>query len=263
MLPLKLLIITQEDFLYLPHAVATVCRQRQQDIVGVVTLPAMSTHGSSLNGLKRHLRLFGVSGVVRLATRVMWSETQERIGWYSRKSSLQSIRRVANYYNIPFLCAPSVRSKDFDAFIDKCNADLLVSISCPQIIPRRVRQRFKHGAINVHSAPLPRYRGLMPGFWVLRNGEQMTAVTVHDLGDKLDNGDILLQRAIEIRTKDTWDSLVRRTKEQGALALLDAVGQIEENKVNRRENLDEDATYFSFPTRKDRRAFLASGRRFF
>lgn len=103
----------------------------------------------------------------------------------------------------------------------------------------------------------------MPAFWVLRNGEAKTATTVHDLGAKLDDGDIILQRKVEITPEDTWDSLVRKTKAAGTQALIEAVEQIKDGSVKRKPNLEEEATYFSFPTAKDRKAFIQAGRRFF
>lgn len=103
----------------------------------------------------------------------------------------------------------------------------------------------------------------MPAFWVLRNGETKTAVTVHDLEAKLDDGDILVQREVEITPTETWYSLVQKTKTCGAQALVEAVRQIEAGTVVRKSNREEDATYYSFPTAADRRVFLAAGRRFF
>lgn len=110
---------------------------------------------------------------------------------------------------------------------------------------------------------MPRYRGLMPAFWALRFDEKTTAVTVHDLSDKLDNGDILNQREIAISPEETWDSLVRKSKAMGVDILVETIKQIKNNSVTRRKNPDEQATYFSFPISQDRKAFLAAGKRFF
>lgn len=170
---------------------------------------------------------------------------------------------VSNAFTIPFRQIHKVRGSEFRKILDIYKPDLLVSISCPQIIEKEVRVRFSAGCINVHGAPLPRYRGLMPAFWALRNGETITAVTVHDLGDKLDNGDILVQRKVEISSEDTWDSLVRKTKAVGAEALIEAIDKIKAGTIERCPNPDSAATYFSFPAAEDRKAFLKLGRRFF
>ena len=103
----------------------------------------------------------------------------------------------------------------------------------------------------------------MPAFWVLRNGETTTAVTVHELAAKLDDGDILAQREVPIEPDETRDSLVRRTKEAGAGLLIETIRQVADGTVVRLPNPQAEATYFSFPTAQDRRAFLAAGHRFF
>ena len=156
-----------------------------------------------------------------------------------------------------------VNSQEMHDILDRHPSDLLVSVSCPQIIRPKLLRRFSHGGINVHSAPLPRYRGLLPSFWVLLNGERETAVTVHDLAEKLDNGDILHQKPIVIEEGETWNSLLGKTKVAAGEALVEVIGQVDEGTATRRPNRDEDSTYFSFPTWKDAKVFRSRGLRMF
>src|SRR5205823_5731761 len=79
------------------------------------------------------------------------------------------------------------------------------------------------GCINLHSAPLPRYQGMMPNFWTMVEGEPEAAVTVHYMVEKLDAGDIILQRAVPIRPPDSLHDLMVRSKVVGVEALLEAV----------------------------------------
>ena len=174
-----------------------------------------------------------------------------------------SLRAVAQSHQIPFFEVNKVNDDEFYAVIDKFQPDLLISLSCPQVVGKKVRDRIPKGCINVHGAPLPKYRGLMPAFWMLRNGETRVASTVHDLEQKLDDGDILVQRDVTITADDTWDSLVRKTKAEGAKALIDAVVATRDGTVERKPNLEEEATYYSFPTAEDRKVFINAGRRFF
>jgi methionyl-tRNA formyltransferase len=223
----------------------------------------MSTHGGMIKGFFRHFALFGWSGTATMIFRVVRSKFRD---WYTRPGAngpFFSLRSVAEVYKIPFYKIDKVSGMEFQALIDQFNPELLISLSCPQIVGKKIRDRFPTGCINVHGARLPRYRGLMPAFWVLRNGETATATTVHDLGEKLDNGDILIQREVSISPDDTWDSLVRKTKAAGAKALVAAVSAIKDGSVQRKPNLEEDAIYYSFPTARDREAFLLAGRRFF
>jgi methionyl-tRNA formyltransferase len=261
---MRILILTQEEYLYLPAVFARVCRQLREEVVGIVSMPAMSTHGGPVKGFMRHLSLFGLSGTTRLVARVLNARLH---AWWEPKPEPEgpfySIENVARAFNLPFYQVAKAKSAEFDRVLEETKADLLISISCPQIIGRKIRERFSLGCINVHGAPLPKYRGLMPAFWVLRNGEEKTAVTVHDLAAKLDDGQILVQREVTIAPEDSWDSLVKKTKREGADALLEAIEQIRQGTVQRRPNPEEESTYFTFPAAEDRKAFLARGRSFF
>jgi methionyl-tRNA formyltransferase len=260
---MKLLILTQNENLYLPQAFAKVCEAFRSEVACIVIAPAMSTHGGPVKGLLKHWTLFGTYGTLVLTRRVLWNKCRSRFESPSSLGPQHSIENVARAFQVQCFHVKKVNHPDFYQLIDRFQPDLLISISCPQVIGRRARQRFSLGAINVHGAPLPKYRGLMPAFWALRNQEPQTAVTVHDLADKLDNGQILVQKPVEITSDETWDSLVKKTKLAGAEALIDAIEQIRAGTVQRRPNRDEDATYFSFPTKADRQAFRAAGRRFF
>jgi len=103
----------------------------------------------------------------------------------------------------------------------------------------------------------------MPGFWALYHGEQETAATVHVLAEKLDNGEILLQRHVRIDSGDTWDSLITKTKEAAGHALIETILQMEAGTINRRPNPDDEASYFSVPTWRDAREFRRRGCRMF
>ena len=260
---MRLLILTQKENLYLPSAFANVCEALDPEIVCIVAAPAMSTHGGQLRGLIKHVRLFGLKGTLVLTSRVLAAKTRDRFNCKSTTGCFHSIRFVAQAFDIPYYEIDRVKGLEFQNLIDKYRPELLVSISCPQIIGKNVRKQFSKGCINVHGAPLPRYRGLMPAFWALRFDEKTTAVTVHEISDRLDNGDILNQREIAIGSEETWDSLVRKSKAIGSEALIETIKQIKNGSVIRRENPDEQATYFSFPTTQDRKAFLAAGKRFF
>lgn len=260
---MRILILTQNEHLYLPASLAVICREFRNDLCCVVSAPAMSTHGGAIKGFIRHLGLFGPVGTLVLGGRVIAAKIADRFEPARAEGRFFSVRGVASAFGVPYHAIAKVKSDAFEAILEKYRPELLVSISCPQIIGKKVRGRFPRGCINVHGAPLPRYRGLMPAFWALRFDEKKTAATVHDLADKLDNGAILKQRQVDIAADDTWDSLVRKTKRAGALALAETIREIKNGSEQRRPNADEEATYFSFPTAEDRKAFRGAGRRFF
>lgn len=260
---MKLIIFTQDDRAYLPVPIHTLVESMPESIAGIVLSPPMSTHGGKLAGLKRHLPVFGVKGTLIMGSRVIWSRIGPKLGFKPPGRDCWSIEDVGRKFGVPVHYVDDVNSAEMQAVLEQHPADLLVSVSCPQVLKPAVLKQFPQGGINVHSAPLPRYRGLMPAFWILYHQEKQTAVTVHDLAEKLDNGDILLQRPVEVAADETWDSLLQKTKSAAGYALVDAVKAIEAGTVERRPNIDEESTYFSFPTRQHAREFRARGLRMF
>lgn len=260
---LKILLITQEENVYLPQSFGTVCRELGSEIAAIVSAPAMSTHGGRWKGIRKHLQVFRLSGTLGMASRIFFAKMRNLTARPNKQGPWYSIRHVAASFDIPYMKIPRINSPDFHKILDALTPDLLISISCPQIIPKSVRDRFPAGCINVHGAPLPKYRGLMPAFWMLLNNESEGAATVHILDEKLDDGDILRQVPVPITKNDTWESLVLKTKSAGARALIDVVHAIKQGELHRLPNRKEEATYFSFPTDRDAKQFYRNGRRFF
>ena len=76
------------------------------------------------------------------------------------------------------------------------NADLILIIAGNQIIKKKVLDSTKYGVFNVHSSLLPNYKGLMPTFWVLKNNETKTGVTLYQLTEGIDDGPIIAKKSI-------------------------------------------------------------------
>ncbi len=260
---MKIAVFTQDEQVYLPIPIERVVESNPDQVACIVLSPPMSTHGGGIKGLMKHLPVFGFAGTLRMGFRVIWSRVAPRIGLKPKGRKHWTIADIARSHNIPLYLIADVNSEEMHNVISKHPADMLVSVSCPQVLRPKTLHRFKHGGINVHSAPLPKYRGLLPSFWVLHNGETKTAVSVHELGEQLDNGDILHQQPIPIAKGETWNSLLAKTKTAAGDALVEAIEQVKNGTVIKKPNRDEDSTYFSFPTSKDAREFRRRGLRMF
>jgi methionyl-tRNA formyltransferase len=134
-------------------------------------------------------------------------------------------------------------------------------VACPQIFRGELLRLPRLGCINVHSAMLPNYRGMLPTFWAMVNEERETGVTVHFMSEGIDGGSIILQRTVPIRQDETLLSLMRRTKRVAADLVLEAIKEFEAGTVSPVPNPPDEGTYFSFPTREDVARFRALGRR--
>ena len=260
---MKIIVLTQFDNLYQPDALSIVCRELNADIAAIVALPTMGTDSGLIKGVKKYIDFLGLKTFIQVGWRTFLAKVKAKLTKPTIDGPFYSISQVADSFEIPYYYFTDIKSVEFSDLLDRFSPDLLVSLSCPQIIGKKIRDRFPAGCINVHGAPLPKYRGVMPSFWILKNNEKYAASTVHDLEAKIDDGDILVQKKVEILPNESWHELLQKTKSAGGHALVEAVRQINEGTVVRKPNLEQEATYYSFPGKQDRIDFISSGKRFF
>ena len=101
--------------------------------------------------------------------------------------------------------------------------ELIVVVAYGKILPKSVLDAPPRGAINVHGSLLPKYRGAAPIQRSLLAGDTVTGITIMQMNERMDAGDVLLTREEPIRSDDTTDSLARRLSQLGAVALVEAL----------------------------------------
>ncbi|MGE4488908.1 MAG: methionyl-tRNA formyltransferase [Kiritimatiellales bacterium] len=134
------------------------------------------------------------------------------------------VKSFAQERGIPVLDPESVG--DGLSELEKLNADLFVVVAYGQYIPQSILSLPVHGAINLHPSLLPKYRGSSPIQWAIANGDSETGVTILYVSRRMDAGDILLQRSMNIDPEATAETLEPLLAEEGARLLMEAVEQI-------------------------------------
>ncbi len=181
----------------------------------------------------------------------------------AKLSPSTSVARVLEKHKIPVIqLEKPVNHKESLEIIQQLKPDLLISIGGNQIFKRPLLDSATHGCINLHTALLPKYRGLMPSFWVLRFNEKYTGVSVFFVDEGIDSGEIIVQKKVEIGNR-SQQQLIRDTKQIGMDCILEAIEKIHSGDFVLIPNPEEEKTYFSFPTKDDVKAFKAAGKRFF
>jgi methionyl-tRNA formyltransferase len=105
--------------------------------------------------------------------------------------------------------------------VDALRPDIVVVSSFNRILPAEVLR--ERPFVNVHYAPLPRYRGRATVNWAILNGESETAISIHCLTADLDAGGLLVQRSVPIGRRDTVSDLYERLNELQRVLLAEAV----------------------------------------
>ncbi len=257
---MRIALITQDEPFYLPPALDAICTARRGDIVALIVLPAFN---EPLTATARRLYAFyGPLDFLRLSARFALAKFANLLNAVIPLTKPFSATDVAHRHKVPAYPIPKINAKDTVTFLtDTVRPELIISIAASQIFRSAVLRLPVHGCINLHSAPLPRYQGMMPNFWAMVNDEKETAITVHYMVEKLDAGDIIVQKPVPITPTDSLHELMVRSKQIGAQAVLEAISQIEQGTVQTRPIEAAQATYFSFPTRADAQRLRAHGRR--
>jgi methionyl-tRNA formyltransferase len=118
-----------------------------------------------------------------------------------------------------------LREDSFVRGLSELKADLFVVVAF-RILPREVYTMPPKGTIDLHPSLLPKYRGAAPINWAIIKGERQTGITVFFIGEKVDAGDTILQRAVPIDPNETAGELSQRLADIGAQVLLEAVDAI-------------------------------------
>ena len=99
---MKIIVLTQEEYLYLPDSFAAICKEYSDEIVCIVTCPAMTLHGSAFKGVLRYVRFFGIKGTFVLACRTLSAKVKTLLLKPSFSGPFHSIKQVAHAFSIPF-----------------------------------------------------------------------------------------------------------------------------------------------------------------
>lgn len=123
---------------------------------------------------------------------------------------------------------------EIDKIIEEC--DICVVASFGQIIPKRLldKKRF----INVHASLLPKYRGASPIQSAILYGDSETGVSIMDMDENLDTGDVLSQKKIKIDDEDTAESLFNKLAILGGSLLIDTLKNINSIKPIKQDEME-------------------------
>lgn len=153
------------------------------------------------------------------------------------------VKKYALEKNITVFQPASLLDMDFLSIIAEKKADIFIVVAYGKIIPPKVFNMAQLKTINIHPSLLPKYRGAAPIQWALINGESETGVTIQYINEKLDAGDILLQKKIPLSIDMTAEDLFNIVLPFGFNILDDVLNQLSEGKENLVKQNESEATY--------------------
>ncbi|GLX86655.1 hypothetical protein tloyanaT_29080 [Thalassotalea loyana] len=254
---MKIVIITQDDPFYLAENLDYLFSliDGQHEVVGCV-VSKVSPFGkkeSFIQKASKTARIFGLRFFIRYALKFVLSKINPN----------KKVKRVLKKYDIPEVeLLKSINSKESLERINSLKPDLLISIAGNEIFKLPLINLAPKGCLNLHTALLPKYRGLMPSFWVLKNKEEFSGVSVFYVDEGIDSGPILVQKKFSLKGL-TQEQLIKDSKKLGMEAIYESVCAIENGTVELKSNDDEYKSYYGFPTSEDVKEFNKVGAKFY
>ncbi|MGB2601770.1 MAG: methionyl-tRNA formyltransferase [Candidatus Omnitrophota bacterium] len=133
--------------------------------------------------------------------------------------------------------------KGFIEHIKTLKADVFVVIDYGQILKKELLDAPSKYCINLHPSLLPKYRGPSPVAWAILNGDKETGNTVVKMNEKMDAGDVVLQKKTPVKNDDTAGELLKRLSYEGAELVMKAIELIDSKTENIVQQNEQTATY--------------------
>ena len=115
--------------------------------------------------------------------------------------------------------------------LKKYPADVFVVAAFGQILSKEILEMPRFGCLNIHASLLPAYRGASPIQYAVINGDKESGVTIMQMDEGIDTGDILMQRSVEIDEDETGGSLFDKLSEVGSGLITEALDLLEKGEL--------------------------------
>ena len=140
------------------------------------------------------------------------------------------VKRYSELNNIRLLQPDNLSDPSFINQIKKINPVLIVVVAFKKL-PSILYEIPKYGTINLHASLLPNYRGAAPINWCLINNETYTGVSIIKINEKIDHGDILMQKKVLIDKNDDFETLKDKLSVIGSRILYKTIVLILKNQI--------------------------------
>ena len=158
------------------------------------------------------------------------------------------VKVVAEELGIPVF--QPVKIREAKEVLEKTEADVCVVAAFGQIIPASILHMKKYGCINVHASLLPKYRGAAPIQWAVIDGEKESGVTIMQMDEGLDTGDMLAKAIVPLDEKETGGSLFDKLSEAGGRLCVETLAKLEKGEITPEKQGESPTAYASMLDKK-------------
>jgi methionyl-tRNA formyltransferase len=148
-----------------------------------------------------------------------------------KQMQITPVKECALSHGLPVFQPVKIKTPEAVEELRSYQADLFVVAAFGQILSKEILDMPRFGCINIHASLLPKYRGAAPIQQAIWDGEKETGVTIMQMNEGLDTGDILTQCTVPIEDEDTGESLFDKLAGAGAKLLIETLPLMEAGKI--------------------------------
>ncbi len=260
---MNIVFFTQEDPFYVKVFFnAFFQKYKNLDEIKAVVISKPMGKKSTVKLAKQMLDFYGIIDFYKVGVKYTYKKLMGKQPVNSGRSGnirTYTVKQLVESYGFDVIERSDLNSPEFHALIKEYDPDLFISVASPIIFKEKLIKIPRLDSINVHNAPLPHYRGMLPNFWQLYHGESEAGITVHRIETGIDTGDILAREKVPIKPNDTLHNMIVKTKMLDVKLILRVIEDFRYGRV-KYTKMESGGSYYSFPTRKDVREFRRRGR---
>lgn len=165
----------------------------------------------------------------------------DRLAGRGRKINQSAVKKYALEKGLILLQPTNLKDGDFQKKLKSLKANIQVVVAF-RMLPKSVWNMPKYGTFNLHASLLPAYRGAAPINWAIINGETKTGVTTFFIDEKIDTGEIILQKEIDINPNENVGHLHDKLMCLGAELVCKTLKKIQESNIKTKPQPEKELT---------------------
>ena len=255
---LKIFIVTQNEPFFIPKMVHHILEKQpgKYEIVGYTVLSPSRKNKSSYSWFKERAVIYSYFELFIVGLAYVYSKLVTFFCLTTAYSNKQLFRK----FNVKEITTQDINSDSYLSELNKIKPDIILSISCPQLFKEKLLDTPTLYCLNAHGTLLPRHRGVFGSFWTLYCNDKVAGGTLHTMELKIDAGNIIWQKELEVEKDDTQFSIAYKTKNMMAKGLVKIFEQnvgLELSVINKRYK----PSYHRAPTKEQGKVFKRRGLR--
>lgn len=160
-----------------------------------------------------------------------------------KELQISPVKACALKYGIKVFQPEKIKMPEAVEILRTFESDIFVVAAFGQILSKEILDMPKYGCVNIHASLLPKYRGAAPIQWAVIDGEEETGVTIQQMNEGVDTGDILMQEVVKLDPKETGASLFDKLADCGAQLIIKTLPEIEKGSLTPVKQDDSKSTH--------------------